>query len=352
MLTAPVTGGASHDALPPSIALRIHDTEAIDSSAAPFVPIACALAAWSDATVHVVGPVSRGGADAGHALLDELSRRFGAGRARIVIDGVTDVEARPSGGSTPTLGLFYTRGIDSASTLIAERTRITTLLGLDWVDPPYGDLGQADIWRGTERAAAEEGLPLLRFSSNVRQLLDPIESWSHTHALVLIALAQLVSPRLDRVLLSGAHRRDVAPVDFGNAPDVVNRWRTGSFDVRSFDAADGRTAKTALVGADEHARRHLLVCWEQPGDRNCGRCLKCVQTMSHAHAAGVLAALQSRFEHPLTTEAVESLVGRPCDDATLAVLRELVDDLAHDPLASAWRRVITAAEESGRQVDA
>lgn len=350
------TGPIEHD-----LELRVHDAGPIDTSAAPMLPLACAVAVWANARVRVDGEVAPSVAAATGALLDELGARFGATEARVdVAVGLSEQIATdppsprpsPSGGAPhqlPTVGLFYTRGVDSASSLIALGSHVTALLGLDWVDRPYADDGQAQIWRGTERAAHERGLPLIRLSSNARQLLDPIRSWAHTHALVLMSLAQLVSPRFDEVVLSGAHRHDLAPRAFGNAPDVVNAWRTETLAMRSFDAADGRTAKTAIVGADDHARRHLLVCWEQPGDRNCGRCLKCVQSMSHALAAGVLDQVLPRFEHPLTVSAVEALAISSRDAETLAVLRELVDDLDDHPLGRAWQQFIAASDNAVRQ---
>jgi len=360
-VTAPVRTLGPGSTVHHDIVLRVHDAEPIDASAAPMLPIACALAVWSDAPVRVEGAVTSSIATATGALLDELGARFGATRARVEVDvepgdavasgalSHARERATPSDSEPRSVALFYTRGVDSASSLIALGSHVTALLGLDWVDPPYADDGQAEIWQGTQRAADERGLPLIRLSSNARQVLDPVQSWSHTHALVLIAMAQLVSPRFGEVVLSGAHRHDLAPRSFGNAPEVVSRWQTESLVMRAFDAADGRTAKTALVAHDEHARRHLLVCWEQPGDRNCGRCLKCLQSMSHAHAAGVMHQLHERFEQPLTPGAVESLVGSPVDAATLAVLRELRDDLDDDPLGRAWRRVIAAADTPRRQ---
>lgn len=70
-------------------------------------------------------------------------------------------------------------------------------------------------------------------------------------------------------------------------------------------------------------------------------------TLAHADSAGQ--QLHERFEQPLTPGAVESLVGSPVDAATLAVLRELRDDLDDDPLGRAWRRVIAAADTPRRQ---
>lgn len=335
-----------------ALTLRAHDTglDEIDTSFSPMLPLACVLAGWTERDVRLDGPVPRSALETARAMLDYIGRHFDRRPGELLAATVVDDDAAAAPPPTGT-GLFYTRGIDSASTLIARRASVTALLGLDWVDAPYADPGQREIWAGTETAAREIGLPLLRFSTDARQVLDDVLSWSHAHAFVLIALAQLAAPRAPRALLSGAHRTDLAPADFGNAPELVGRWRTSTCVVEPVDAADGRTAKTALVAADAHARAHLLVCWQSPGDRNCGQCLKCLQTMSHAAAAGVLGAIAARFEHPLTAAAVAALAGTALDGATRAVLKELEQDLPVGQLRAAWGHVLAtdAAERRGRE---
>lgn len=333
---------------PRDLTMRAHDAtlDDVDTTFASFLPLACVLAGWSDHDVHLDGSVPRSAFDAARAVLDYIGRHFHRVPSQLLPSTIVDDPVPAHGASGA--ALFYTRGIDSASTLIARRDSVTALLGLDWIDPPYADAGQREVWRGTMAAARALDLPLIRLSTDARQVLDQVLSWSHSHAFTLIALAQLVAPRYPHALLSGAHRSDLSPANFGNAPGLVGLWRTANCVVDPVDAADGRTAKTALVASDPHARVHLLVCWQSPGDRNCGECLKCLQTMSHAAAGGVLDALAARFEHPLTVSAVAALAGTALDEATLAVLEELMDDLPVGQLRAAWGHVMASGVAEGR----
>jgi hypothetical protein len=85
----------------------------------------------------------------------------------------------------------------------------------------------------------------------------------------------------------------------------------------------------------------LKVCWKADSARNCGRCSKCLITMTMLHALGALERAE-RFDSALTVESVRALAASP---DRLTTLPTTVDDILRvlgpedTELRSAWEAV-------------
>ena len=55
---------------------------------------------------------------------------------------------------------------------------------------------------GTDAAACELGVPLLRVTTNVRQLLEPSPGWLISHGQVLASFALMLGPQLAEVRIA------------------------------------------------------------------------------------------------------------------------------------------------------
>jgi hypothetical protein len=329
------------------IELRVHDAQFndVDTSVAPFMGIAGFHAAAVGSDLIVDAPVPRtalkGARDAAVILADYFefdSIRLEAPPLRARTSG-----KRPS-------GLYFSRGVDSFSTLIRYRNQIGVLLGLDWTDPPYATPAQDEIWLATKAAAAEIGLPLLRVTTNARQLLDPVETWDKTNSVVLAGLAALLGGSISEGWISTTHSDSLLPADSPMRPDLLTAWSTDLVTIVGASAAPSRNAKARLVARDELATRWLKVCWQAPGEGNCGTCFKCLQTMSNFAVSGNLDTVAARFRAPLSAAAVASLDVGAVYPHSVINIAELVADLPPSALREAWAELLALATTRPQQI--
>lgn len=321
--------------------LRRHgaSVDELDQSATPFLPIAATLATPQGCDAHVDGPVdetARAGAEAGGA---QLARWF-AWRAPVVTAAQTTLPATPA----PGRALFFSRGLDSMASFVRQRERLDALISMSWDDPPYRDAGTEAVWRGTVAAVNASGVPLIRVSTDARTFLDPVIGWNFSHGPVLGALGLLLTPEIGEALIAGAFPTgNAAPA--GTHPDLDHLWSSSALRFETEDGGGGRNEKAAIVGPDPFASQWLSVCWEVPGERNCGRCCKCLLTMTNFKIAGCLDAVTDCFDGELSPEAVLAVAyeGTPTTPMNADfVLERLADD---DPLRPAWELMREVALE-------
>ncbi len=328
------------------LALRRHEAtlDQIDASATPFVGLGAMLAAVHGHDLRIDAPVdvlAVENARTSVALLDEWFSW-----------GVPRISAAAAASAPPPVaaaGLFFSRGLDSMSTLVAQRGQLQCLLGLDWRDAPFATAGTHQIWRSTCAAAAEEGLPLIGLSTNARTFLDPMLPWDMTYGVVLAALAQLAAPSIGVAVISASlpAGRDEP---HGSHPRLDPCWSSSRVSVRYEAGPATRNDKAAVVADDPFASRWLKVCWERAGDGNCGRCAKCLMTMTNFLIAGRLEAVRDRFDGALTPAAVrataEAGIVNPWN--VLSLLEAL--DPA-DALHAAWQEVYRRSVDRTRRAD-
>jgi hypothetical protein len=187
-------------------------------------------------------------------------------------------------------------------------------------------------------------MPLHRVSTDARRLVDPLAPWTSTFGCVLASLALLLAPRVGHVTISSTYRRDLG-VPHGSHPDLDPLWSSSQVRIHHHGADLGRCEKAALVADDPLTRRWLKVCWERDGEGNCGRCAKCLMTMTDFAAVGRLAAVAPRFDGGLDPAAVRALVAAP--NVGIPNLVEVIERLPPGELRDAWRAVLAARQASG-----
>jgi hypothetical protein len=322
---------------PTRVVMRLHSTalDMADLTATPFLPVAALLGSRLGLPVRFTDPVDRVALDGARRTLPVAREAFGWGRSSITAP-IAPVVVRPARPAA----LFFTRGVDSYASLIRYRENFQMLIGLEWVDPPYASQGQRDIFVATEQSAAELGLPLLRVSTTLREVLDPYIQWEHSHGAALCGLALLSAGLIGEAWLSNAYREDLVEPDSGIRTDLLENWSSSSVRIVRSAGAPSRNAKAALIAPDPHVQRWLQVCWESWAEGNCGTCFKCLHTMSNFATSGSLELVQSRFAAPLTAEAVRALDASHAAPSLLLTIIELTDELPDGDLRDAWSEVL------------
>jgi len=259
------------------------------------------------ADLRLAGPVCPVALDGARAANRLMASWFGVAEVAIDADERTAAAARQPG-----RGLLFSRGVDSMSILAAMTAAgspPTHLVGLDWLDGPYASDDQRRIWSSTAVAAAERGLPLVRMTTDARNLLDPLIPWELAHVPVLVGPALALGAVFGAIGVSSTYPAgDAEP--YGSHADLDPLWSSAAVAVEHrLDVPGDRLDKVAVVAGDPWAMRWLKVCWERAGDGNCGRCRKCLMTMSGFWLVGAGDRVAASFEAPLAADAVRAVVG-------------------------------------------
>lgn len=240
----------------------------------------------------------------------------------------------PAGGDSPPAaeasraGLFLSGGIDSLASLRLAMLRYGAghpALPRDALLVHGFDIGGV-VERGAkypvfDRAkaamapvAADAGLTMIPVYTNIRHLCDDRDLWlNRFFGAVLAAVAHAFGRRMDLVYIASSY--DLAHLHpCGSHPLLDPAFSSHGLRICHRDTALSRMEKLKIVSQWPAAFDNLRVCLANVPDRlNCGRCEKCVRTMTGLAAIGRLDA---------TAAFVEDDVDCSLFDAFKIVIRE------------------------------
>jgi len=200
---------------------------------------------------------------------------------------VRAAERRPTAPTTSRgVATFFSGGVDSWSVVsqYPEVTHLVFVRGLDLVERPTALVD--DVERRLHAAAADLGKTLYVVETNVRELSNPLLPWDVYFASPLAAIALLLAPLFERVLVTGDADYETT-VGRGVDPLIDHLWSTEELEIAHACGRYSRVERTGLIADDPVAQRALRVCWENlDGTYNCGRCRKCLSTMITLEALG------------------------------------------------------------------
>jgi len=176
----------------------------------------------------------------------------------------------------------------------------------------------AELSARAHRAAAAMAsacdLPLTVIEGNLLELHADFAFFSRiSHGSVLGAMAQLFSGRLIAVALAASDDARSGLGPWGSHPLLDPLFGTSALRFVHDGIGASRAGKARRTGPTELARRHLFVCDNpNPGDPlpNCGRCEKCLRTMTELLVAGALAESET-FPRDVEPERIRELPGVP-----------------------------------------
>ena len=310
----------------------------IGAGVEPFLAVALLPAMRLGRRLHVAGPVS----PLLLISLPHLQRRFTEPDPRLQM---IDVVAEAANPAPPPLGrrtgAFFSGGVDSFFTLLERHHEISDLVfvsGFD-IDQASRELHQVTL-EMTQRVAQGTGKRLVHVETNLRHFGDRYVDWAeHLHGPALAAVAHLLSPQIQRMLIPGEYLGGTRVM--GSRLDLDPLWSTERVQIVRQGGDVTRLQKLGRIGRHPVVRRCLRVCWEnRDGRYNCSTCSKCLRSMAGLRAHGLLDEVET-FELPLDLRAL-SRVKLPRQWPHLAEgMREtlsLVEQRGSDPhLARALR---------------
>lgn len=246
------------------------------------------------------------------------------------------------------VGLFFTCGVDCFYTLLKD-------VGQDEVPghEPIAYLVFANFEQqsGPEyehlrtrigRVASATGRRTLTVDTNLRELFDPIVSWSSYHGAALASVALALQGLLGRCLIAASdHYCHLPPL--GSHPILDHLWSTESLEIVHDGAEATRTDKIERqLASSRLAMENLSVCWVSKPAHNCGVCEKCLRTMVALELAGAL----GRCNTLPATLNLEMLSTVPMGSADS---RDAMRSVVRDARNRGRHRIAEAAEEGLRR---
>lgn len=295
----------------------------------------------SHRALSLAGPVSRQFLDNQRQLMEIFSGWFK--RYRLVdIHVEAWRETMPVAGSR--VGCFFTGGVDSFYSFLKHRGEITDLIFVHGYDVDLDDLPRREQVRAMGQALAEAcGVRFIELETNAIRLFRDFGRWGlHAHGYGLGSAARHLAGYLGRLYVpsSFAHA-ELMP--WASHPQTDPLFSDERLQVIHDGCEAGRVDKIRALARDPLALAHLRVCWERvEGAYNCGRCEKCLRTMTSLQALGVLQQCRT-FAPQIDLRLIRQLV---IYDPSLATF--VRDNLVllegsgqgDSELARAWREVL------------
>lgn len=237
------------------------------------------------------------------ARLQQIYRRWVAGTqvVSITASGSAARAAVPAGNG---VGCFFSGGVDSFHSLLKHEQDITHLILISGFDRGLRNPAILEKARlALREVAAACGKTPLEVSTNIREFTDPFARWGFYHGSVLAAVALALAPGFGTFIVPSSYSYDQLH-PWGSHPLLDPLWSIPGMDVVHDGCEANRFEKLARIASSDVALAHLRVCWEssEENDYNCGRCEKCLRTMTGLYLHGALARCRT-FTTPLTPRA-------------------------------------------------
>jgi hypothetical protein len=195
----------------------------------------------------------------------------------------------------PRVASFFSGGIDSFHTVLrhlpdgdaALKVPIEELITVWGFDIP---LASADVFErvtaSVSSVAQVLGKRSVTVATNLRDSAWRATNWGAVgKGPALASIALLLEPRYTTVLIPSSMAYSAGRI-WGTHPLTDPLLSTTRLAIRNDGATQRRRLKTRTVVESDVAMQHLRVCWYGGSERNCGRCEKCLRTLTTLELIG------------------------------------------------------------------
>lgn len=260
--------------------------------------------------------------------------------------------AVPDGTAGTRTAAFFSGGVDSWFTVLRNAPEldpgaignVDDLITVHGFDIPLELPHEfARLHRTLAQAAQQMGRTSVVVRTNLRR---PNTLWARgwgwlSHGAGLAAVAHILEKRYRKALIGSTHPFG-ALIPWGSHPMTDALLSTSRLAVKHDGAPFNRVEKTALIAKHRVALANLHVCWQNRDASNCGRCAKCLRTITTLHLLGALDVANPfpvRFEPArLSKVFVEDRNEQEFFNEVLALARERDDREVHAALSQTLRR--------------
>jgi hypothetical protein len=312
-----------------------------------FVPIAMLLAMRRAEPLQVDGAVSE-------RLLRALPRAqeiLHAWAPTLTRIPVRAAAAAPAEAPAAGRASFFSRGVDSTYSAAVERPpeeRLSHLVFSRDFDPIYGEETRRRNAEAASAAAEMLGLELVVLSSNIPELLRDVVDFDDATSAMLATFGLSLPGLAGRLLLPSTQPYGTLG-HAGSHPLLDGLWSTERVELVHDSCAPDRGAKVGwLVEERPELLPGLHVCFNRDSVVNCGRCGKCLWTMTLLRAAGGL-ELATSFPDEIDLDTLRGMQ-RPAYHQWMnwdGAYRTLPPDREHDELRDAIAVLLRKSSRTG-----
>ena len=248
--------------------------------------------------------------------------------------------------AAPGTAAFFSGGVDGFHTLRHHLNDLSTLVMLHGYD--------LDLERTDHRFVVEDYLrtiatelrrELAVLQTNLRCFTDRYVWWGNQCGAALGAAAYLLEGSVGRMLVASSNTySDFVPCGTNVLTDPL--LSTEAMEVVVDGATTPRIDKIFELARWDYARERLRVCWRMPRTGlNCGRCNKCLRTMTALWLADALDRSPT-FPSPLSPEGIASEPLNPLHAwfATENIERAQALGRADHPIIRAWAQALARCQ--------
>jgi len=274
---------------------------------------------------------------------------------------VADDEPEPE---RPRTGQFFTGGVDSLFTALKHTPsfnpeasfEVTDLISICGYDIP---LKNADKYAGRYARqvdfAAETGKELVDIFTNAREtviarirevgFVDPSMWGRISHACGLAGLAHVLEKRFRKVMISSSYSySEFSGVPYGTSPLTDHLGSSRRLNIFHYGSGFTRAEKVLFIAPSDIALKTVQVCFHNKDEKNCGWCLKCLQTMIPLEIAGALPRAVTFPGDKLDLDRVSRIVTEDIQLPFIQELRDLAREKGKSDLAEALDRSFERAD--------
>jgi hypothetical protein len=289
----------------------------------PFL-LGAIVPAWrhGERRVRVEGSVCPRLRDGLRAATGLLSQWFSPGREVLAIEAAGGFH--PFRRRSDRAALFLTGGVDSMHVLHANRAMFPPdhpgafrdavyAIRLAFLEAEPSARAVNLARRQSEviaKVSAAAGLEPVFVDSNFRNIESDV--WlagTNDHAALLAAIAHAVAPRVGAVSLAASFDMGFL-YGWGTHPMLDPLFSSTGVELRCEGYGPSRLEKVAAIARWPLARENLIVCFEGPlpeGRLNCGRCEKCLRTMTALLVVGALDGCAAFGGEGVTADKIDAM---------------------------------------------
>jgi hypothetical protein len=241
------------------------------------------------------------------SLIQDIFIAWDASFRRISIEPSEPNEQEANEARNTSVGAFFSGGVDSFYTLLKHRDEITHLIFVHGFDVELTNRTLRDrISAANQKVAAEFGKTLVEVETNLRLFSNPHVSWEWYHGAALATIGHLLSDKIRRVYMPATHSY-ASLFPWGSHALLDPLWSSKGLHFVHDGAEATRFKKIASIASEDSVLKNLRVCWKNSGGAyNCGRCEKCLRTMTSLEVIGALRRSET-FPTRLDLDAIRNL---------------------------------------------
>jgi hypothetical protein len=272
----------------------------------PFLAAALLPAMKVAQPMQISGTVSPKLLTATQTIQEIFHKWFPSEFQKIQVQTEPDLQDAVSHGTE--VGAFFSGGVDSFYTFLKHQDEITKIILIHGFDMKLEKLSvRSKVSEEIRRVARELGKPLIEVETNARQLSDQYTVFQdHYAGSMLASVGLLLSPQFKKIYIPATYSYEYLLPECTH-PLLDPLWSTECLTFEHDGCEANRVEKIARIAQSGVALKSLRVCLNNLDDSyNCGRCLKCLNTMAALQAVGALERCTT-FNQKLDMEAISRM---------------------------------------------